>query len=197
MSPTVIRFKYHMEKFVKAVAYLSDRGVPNLDKLKIAKLLYFADKYHLVRYGRPIVGDTYYALPFGPVPTRSLDIMGDACGTQFPDSLDSNVEKLLKSLYISYEGRYPTFTAKSDVDYSSLSESEIEILDIIAEEYGMKTGSQLIDITHREKAWRETDENEPIDFRLMFDSEDADNNRKRIELLEEDQEDREFFEYAR
>lgn len=197
MSPTVIRFKYHIEKFVKSVAYLSDRDVPNLDRLKIAKLIYFADKYHLVNYGRPITGDTYNALPFGPVPSRSLDIMEGACDSDFPESLDSNVEKLLESLDVSHEGRYPTFTAKSDVDYSSLSESEIEILDRVADKYGMKTGSQLIDITHEEKSWRETDENEPIDFRLMFDSEDEDYNRKRIELLEEDQEDREFFEYAR
>jgi uncharacterized phage-associated protein len=197
MSPTVIRFKYHIEKFIKAVAYLSYRGVPDLDRLKIAKLVYFADKYHLVEFGRPIIGDTYNALPYGPVPSRSLDIMEGACGADYSESQDSNVEKLLGSLEVFHEGKYPTFRAKSDVDFSDLSESEMEILDKVADEFGRKTGPQLIDITHKEKAWLETDENDAIDFRLMFDGPDEEYNRLRVELLEEDQEDREFFEFNR
>jgi len=197
VSPTVIRFKYHVEKFIKTVAYLSQKGVPDLDKLKISKLVYFADKFHLVAFGRPILGDTYYALPYGPVPTLSKDIMEDASESEVTDSPDSNVDKLLESLEVSHTGRYPTFKAKEGIDFADLSESETEILDKVVEKYGTKTGRQLINITHEEKAWRETDKNDAIDFRLMFDGPDEEHNRLRIELLEEDQEDREFFEYIR
>ncbi len=197
MSPTVIRFKYRVEKLIKSIAYLSHIGVTGLDRLKISKLVYFADKYHLIEFGRPILGDNYYALPYGLVPTVSLDIMEGACGEEMVDSPDSNVDKLLESLNVTRVGRHPTFSVKEGVDFSDLSESEMEILNRVAEEYGAKTGPQLIDITHDEKAYRETELNDAIDFRLMFDGPDEDYNRLRIELLEEDQEDREFFEYNR
>ena len=47
----------------------------NADKLKLVKLLYFADKYHLLKYGRQISGDSYFALPYGPIPSGALDIL--------------------------------------------------------------------------------------------------------------------------
>ena len=37
--------------------------------------MYLADKEHLVRHGRPIVGDHYHKLPHGPIPTRGLDML--------------------------------------------------------------------------------------------------------------------------
>jgi uncharacterized phage-associated protein len=54
-----VRFQFDPEKFVDAVAYLA-QACPSSTKLSICKLLYFADKEHLLRYGRPILGDHYY-----------------------------------------------------------------------------------------------------------------------------------------
>src|SRR5690606_40518414 len=38
---------------------------------KLMKLMYFADRDHLVKYGFPITGDMYIKLPYGPVPSFS------------------------------------------------------------------------------------------------------------------------------
>src|SRR5712692_1373973 len=70
----MLRFRFNAEKFVNAVAYLA-QARPHNTKLTICKQLYFADKEHFVRYGRPITGDQYYKLPHGPIPTRGLDIL--------------------------------------------------------------------------------------------------------------------------
>ena len=75
-AKTAIRFYFDVEKFVNAVAYFVKK-TPRVDKLKAAKLLYFLDKYHLVNYGRPVTGDCYHSLDYGPVPSMSLDIMND------------------------------------------------------------------------------------------------------------------------
>ena len=69
-----IEFKFNVKKLINALAFFAGE-ITDLDKLKAAKLLYFADKHHLVRYGRPILGDCYCALDAGPIPSRSLDIM--------------------------------------------------------------------------------------------------------------------------
>jgi len=57
MAPCAIRFKYDVEKFANAVAYFASINIPDLTKLKISKLLFFVDKLHLQRYGRPVTGD--------------------------------------------------------------------------------------------------------------------------------------------
>ena len=41
----------------------------------ILKLLFFAEVDHLNRYGRPIVGDRYYARQWGPVPETTYDLL--------------------------------------------------------------------------------------------------------------------------
>ena len=42
---------------------------------KIFKILWFADLYHLKKYGRTVTGDTYIAMNNGPVPSVLYDEM--------------------------------------------------------------------------------------------------------------------------
>jgi Protein of unknown function (DUF4065) len=69
-----LRFRFNAAKFVNAVAYLA-QACPNSTKMTVCKRLYYADKEHLVKYGRPILGDHYYRLEHGPVPTHGLDML--------------------------------------------------------------------------------------------------------------------------
>src|ERR1041384_8687187 len=77
-SQQVVTFsekEYRFDKVLATVLYLAgmpDR-VTNFDKKKALSLLYLADKLHLVRYGRPIFGEHYRALPEGAIPQRTLD----------------------------------------------------------------------------------------------------------------------------
>ena len=54
-----IKYRFLPEKFIQELAYLAQADLPDLSKLKVAKLLYFCDKYHLLKYGRPVTGDVY------------------------------------------------------------------------------------------------------------------------------------------
>src|SRR3990170_7537968 len=75
--PKQITFEFNLDKFVNAVAYFAEK-TGGADKLKLKGLIYFADKYCLVRHGMPIIGDWYAKLPMGPVPSKALDILNDA-----------------------------------------------------------------------------------------------------------------------
>jgi len=44
----------------EAMAYLLKKG-GETDMVKLAQLLYLADKYSLTHFGRTVTGDTYYA----------------------------------------------------------------------------------------------------------------------------------------
>lgn len=193
-----IRFRYDVEKFVNAVAYFASKGVADLDRLKTAKLLYYADKFHLQRYGRPITGDTYNALPYGPIPSLSLDIMEEASLAEpsYFGLTDSNVDLFRDYLDINRESTYPTFTSKQSPDLDILSESEQEILDEVIDKYGHLPGPRLIDETHKETAWKRTPRNSEIDFRLLAEDLDEEHKKALIELLEHDQNYREAFDFG-
>jgi len=183
-----IKFSYEVEKFVNAVAYFVKK-TGKMDKLKAAKLLYFLDKYHLVHYGKPVTGDCYHRLDYGPVPSMSLDIMNDViCGPPLRRLLNNKrtFERLLEVDNKSI--RYPTFILKREPDLEIFSDSEIEALDHTIEKYGNRTGPQLIDLTHNEPAYRKSAENSEIDYRLFVA--DSPNSQEILELMELAQENR-------
>lgn len=165
-----IRFKFDPEKFVASLAFFASHA-KGIDKLKAAKLFYYADKYHLLRYGKPILGDVYYHLDYGPVPSKALDIMNEAIDPyQLRGIPQSNLELFKKYLSVDAEGKtHPTFEVKGEPDFDVFSESELEALRETVRQYGHYSGRQLIDLTHREAPWRKTERNEEIDYCLFFE----------------------------
>ena len=165
-----IRFKFDVEKLVASLCFFAS-NTKGLDKLKAAKLLYFADKYHLLKYGRPILGDTYFHLDYGPVPSVSLDIMNEAIAPYRLDIPQENLKLLKDYLKVDPDKKHPVFEVKKQPDLDVLSESEVEALQETIKVYGGYTGPKLIDLTHREASWRKTGKNEQIDYRLFFEGE--------------------------
>lgn len=188
-----IRFQFDPEKFVAAVAFLSSK-IGGVDKLKAAKLLYYADKYHIVRYGRPIIGDVYYRLDYGPIPSKALDILNEAINPyKVPNIPQPNLELFQKYIKISKEGRrHPIFEAKGKPNVDVFSESEIEALEQTIAQYGKLSGGKLIDLTHHEASWKQTPKNGEIDYRLFFEDE-KNCSPEAFDYLESFQEDEEFM----
>jgi uncharacterized phage-associated protein len=168
-----IRFEFRPEKFANAVAYLA-HACPGLTKMKACKLLFFADKEHLRRFGRPIVGGQYYRLPHGPVPTRGLDMLR---GKASPSDC-ALMEKL-----VTVVG--DTVRPLVSVDNQVFSKSDLEVLEKTCRTYGLKSAAQLRALSHRERAWLEADENGPMDYALLFEEDDRGQNMR--ELVEGEQ----------
>ena len=72
-----LEFKFQPLKAIAAIEVLALRNVPELSKYKIAKLIFLADKLHLVQYGRTITGDKYCAMEHGPVPSSVYALLGE------------------------------------------------------------------------------------------------------------------------
>lgn len=167
-----LRFK--PEKLVHALAFFSAAGVPDLTKLKAAKLLYFADKEHLLSYGRPILGDVYFCLPYGPVPSVALNEMGDAIDKMEVEDPDRTLLREYLEVKKGFWNPYPIFKAKRKHDPDVFSESELEVLDRVTREYGNRTARQLVDLTHAEPTWtlpnqmRAPEGREHIPYDLFF-----------------------------
>jgi uncharacterized phage-associated protein len=153
-----LKFPFSLDKLIHSIAFFSVKGVRDLSKLKVAKLLYFADKDHLLAYGRPIIGDMYFCLPYGPVPSVSLNEMSDALNTNSLERSDeiqadsvcfAAVLGVRKPLF----GGHPVFRAKKSFDSGVFSKSELQSLDKVVALYGQKSAGELVDLSHRELTW--------------------------------------------
>lgn len=69
-------FRYNREKMLTSVLYILDQ-VGIADWHLVHKALYIAEKKSVVEYGKPISGNTYVRMNYGPVPSE-LDYLLEA-----------------------------------------------------------------------------------------------------------------------
>ncbi|RHJ82339.1 Panacea domain-containing protein [Parabacteroides sp. AM08-6] len=142
---------------IQAILYAAQH-VERKDIHKICKILYFADQDHLSKYGRSITGDTYIAMPFGPVPSNVEDIFKAVRGDSFfSDCVDDLKE------YFDFINKYVLITKKkADTDY--LSESDLECLDKAIEKCKDKSFNELTEMSH-DLAWSNTQRDRAISIK--------------------------------
>lgn len=156
----MIRFDFHPRKFASAVAYIAGRKA-SVTKKELCKLIFFADQQHLLRYGRPITGDRYHALPQGPVPSNGLNMLNEHFYAH-QDDIETMREfgQLVGNI---------SFRPRRKADLSVFSRSDIRVLDEVLDQFGHLTAEQLEDLSHREAAWKRTKANDRMDFDLFFE----------------------------
>lgn len=148
------------KKYQDSVLYLCQKlGGEVQGKKKLAKLLYFADFDFYEKYEKSITGDTYNALPMGPVPS-SLEEIAMAMVDQNKISIDHVGGK---------NGYNPTEVYRCLVGPDeALDESEIKMLDRVIARYGNLNGKQLQELSHAEAPYVGTPLREEIPYELAF-----------------------------
>lgn len=130
----------------QALYYLLRKLGPT-DKLKAVKLVYLADKYHLLHYGRTITGDRYYAMQHGPVGSLTKDVL--APNRLSLDGVDREyARKALRSA-----GGYKFTTGEDPGELDMLSPTDVEALDFVVGRFGPMGTSWLRNYTHRYPEW--------------------------------------------
>lgn len=190
-----LRYNFDVEKLVQAIAYLSSRGVTGLDKLKIVKLLFLADKKHLLEIGRPILGDWYSCMPYGPVPSQAYNIIRDVIDAD-PEMRPAAEERFMEFFSVDTARKHAALVAKKAPDLDVFSDSEIRALDEVIEKYGRYTGGELIDLTHDDPIWiipdktqRKPGSSVEIPYELFFEVNGAEDM---LEFARGQQENRDF-----
>jgi len=143
---------FNFEKTINAALYIAE-NVDSKDFHKIFKILYFADRAHLMTYGRPITGDTYIKMPDGPVPSKLFDIFKAVRGDSYFPAGD------LKE-YFSVDNRY-YIKPKKAPDLRYLSKTDITELDEAISKYGILSFGELKNLSH-DIAWETTRNNGEI-----------------------------------
>lgn len=134
-------------KATQALNFFARKEKGKIDLLKVIKLIWLADRYHLRRYGRTITNDAYVALRLGPVGSFVKDIAQDF-------TLLDNDEKKYKAKYLTYEPKSCTITSIKEPDSAVFSDSDLEAFEAVYSHFGKYTGSKLVELSHHFPEWK-------------------------------------------
>lgn len=120
--------------------------VDSLYKTALNKLLFYADFLHFKKTGKSISGWPYVAIDFGPVPNNFQALFGLASSFRYINIELVPVGKGQGELILPY---------KQGFENALFDHEEIGTLKQVAQTFGKLTVGQLVDQSHKEKAWKE------------------------------------------
>ena len=147
--PSTLQIPAPVRKSTQALNYFAQKaasGAParEMNKMKALKLLFFADRYHLRRYGRPVSECDYFAMKNGPVASEAKRVAEE----RLPDK-----ERSYARRYVRRKDNL-RYASVSEVDDAVLSQSDFEALDFAWENFGHYSEFDLAEITHHYPEWR-------------------------------------------
>ncbi len=120
------RFEFNLLKALQIIKYLEiNLGGSYLNLIRLLNLVFFADHYHINKYGKLINGGSYYHSKDGPIQSELFHILFTE--NPFIVHIDDCV-----TTYIDY-------------DESIFSISNIEALNYVIKSYGSCSNGELID----------------------------------------------------
>ena len=135
--------KKEILKLKAAMLYIIN-NFNGIDKLRLAKILYFANQKHIKEYGRTIINDKFIAMRHGPVPSFCLDTINHKNISEDHNIISNSIE--LRGIKIFSEEKY---------DPLYLSKSDVKILDQTLNEYIELSPGMLSNLSH-DYAWKNT-----------------------------------------
>lgn len=156
-----MRLKFDVEKAIETIIYIAGHA-PHPDIYHVLKIMYFADKEHLSKYGRFICNDTYIAMNNGPVPSGAYDIIKHVRGDGYHPCVDQHAEN---SFEVRKRPDYKIIPLRN-FDSDLLSESDIECLNKAITQYGSLTFDRLKELSH-DGAFNSADENDEISIEAI------------------------------
>jgi uncharacterized phage-associated protein len=112
-----------------------------ISNLKLQKLMYYAQGYHLALFDKPLFADSIEAWTHGPV---------------------------VPSIYRKYKGSNGSgLTVAKGFSANDLSKQEKGLLDEVYKVYGQFSAWKLRNMTHQESPWRSTEQSNTITHELL------------------------------
>ena len=148
--------KLQDKKRINAILFFAGKSPDyQINRLKLMKLLWITDRIHLNRYGRMILRDQYYALPHGPIPSKTTNWSNE------------NIDDVF--LVEDYK-----LTAEDNFNSKYFSKSDLNVMEEVWEKLGRMNESNLRNYSHRFPEWLRfekelEDENRPDGYPMVID----------------------------
>lgn len=130
-----MNFPIQGKKATQAVARLIEKSGGPIDYLRLAKLVYLADRESIHARGIPIVGGHYFSMNKGPTIGEIMNFVGSRNAPGWKTTISPRFGNEIR-----LQGK-PT--------YEALSESEVSILDATVQSHSMRTTDELVEWCHK------------------------------------------------
>ena len=164
---------YDSKKLTELVLYILDK-TGGVDFYHAFKILYFAEMFHLAKWGSGIVPDEFCALKYGPVPTHLYNAIKELNNPKSSFSVE-----LSEVVAFAGEDAPNVLLSKRPANLKFLSKSEIEALDRSIDDNKSLTFGQLLKKSHDE-AWEEANKRSnsvnvisPVSMAKVLNADDA------------------------
>lgn len=152
--------KTNLNKFKEMVMYFTAQLQPW--KTQLNKLLFYADFLNYKRTGYSISGTRYRAINMGPVPNNYKSILEHI-------SNEGYVE-IQETVFGEGIGEQFKPNTKHKFDKSLFDEQELKALKDVVAKFKGKSTSDVIEISHKEKAWKENEKKKGlISYKYAFE----------------------------
>ncbi len=143
-----------VQKIVDVVNYFAER-VPILLKVKLMKLLWYADNLSYKRYGSSITGLAYRAYPMGALPVGH-DLLTELKGVSYEITGYEN-------------GQGYKFIQTPGVTFDHLTAQDIQALDAVIAHFRDVRQPDLVNMMHNEVAYKQTAPRELLSYKYAKD----------------------------
>jgi uncharacterized phage-associated protein len=137
---------FNIEKIIQVLAYIQQKADCR-NKLKLIKLLFFADRINLRKGYGFISLDIYYALKNGPAASKTLNIIN-----KYEDYLVMTADNI--KFYDKIKIINTTDRIIDETKTDCISEMELAFIDEVCATFGRFTVDELIEITHDYPEWK-------------------------------------------
>jgi len=143
---------FSADRLAAMALYVAEKG-KDIYKTKLNKLLFYSDFVNFHLHGRSISGAKYIHVPFGPVPRNYGEVL---------EKLEEAGRVRLIPAGVSAVLVKPIKKAEAPAE---LEPEEKATIDWVLANYGAMSASEIVEASHREKAYRFTRPGEEISYK--------------------------------
>jgi len=148
------------EKYKEVLHYIinSVGGRANVGKTVIYKLLYFTDFDYYELHEEMLTGETYRKILHGPAPWNFDEILTEL-------QQENKVHSFQAQFHGHLQAKYSSLVEPS---LEKLSGEELKHINNILDTYSSMNASNISEWSHNDTPWKVSEEEEDIDYELVF-----------------------------
>lgn len=146
------------DKIYNIILYLSS---DNILKTKLLKEMFYIDFLYYKNNCKSLTGLEYAKLPYGPVPD------------QFEEIINTCSKENIINYEVVFENNYECHNIKANKKFNKdiFSKEELEIIELVKNNFKKYSSKDIVEYSHKEKAFKEPKYGDKISYDYAFDIE--------------------------
>ncbi|NJO02936.1 MAG: SocA family protein [Bacteroidia bacterium] len=138
---------FNYKKAVQALNYFAIKEGGGINKMKALKLIWLSDRLHLLKFGRPILNDAYYALNYGPVASNTKDL------AESDNTFLAEEERKYRDCFLQSKSR-ADYESICEPDLKVFSKTDINVMEQVYAVFGNYDAYALSNESHKYPEWK-------------------------------------------